>query len=276
MAATGDRPVRGVRRRPTPRTARWVAAVGLSLAAAAAYAQPLFPPFTAQYRVHSRGFEVAAMERRLHRRPDGRWVLATRMQPVGLLALFRNDRILERSIWTYRDGTLIPFDYLRRRSNGEEKEEEWVDFDWDARTATAGHEDGERTLALEPGLLDKLSYQVLLRRDLAAGLKEMRYRVVEAEETEVYRFRVVGEERLQTPLGALDTVKVERLHDSERRRTLFWCAPRLDYLMVRIFQDEKGDLLTGEITTLETAGDQTGRSPGGPGPSVAAPSRAVR
>jgi len=211
-------------------------------------------PFTARYAVYANGIRVGDMDRTLHRQEGGRMRLKTKMYAAGLIGLFRDDRIVEQSLWSPAGGTLRPHEYRFRRTGGGRDERESVVFDWEAGSAR-GHEDGEeRTAPLEPGMTDKLSYQVLLRRDLARGMEAMTYRVVEPEETETYRFRVVGRETLRTSLGEFETIKVERDHDSDERQTTFWCAPELDYLMVRIRQDDDGDQILGEIQDWKRVG----------------------
>ena len=204
-------------------------------------------PFTARYAVYANGIRIGDMDRTLRRQDGGRMRLKTEMYTTGFVSLFRDDRIVEQSLWSPADDTLRPHEYRFRRTGGGRDERESVVFDWEAGSAR-GREDGEeRVASLEPGVADKLSYQILLRRDLARGMEEMVYRVVEPEETEEYRFRVVGRERLKTALGRVETVKVERDHDSGKRQTTFWCAPKFNYLMVRIRQDDNGDQILGEI-----------------------------
>lgn len=210
-------------------------------------------PFAARYAVYAKGIRVGDMDRTLGRQGDGRWFLKTEMYTTGFVSLFRNDRMVERSLWSPAGGTLRPHEYRFRRTGSGRDERERVSFDWSSGTASAHHDGERRRVALEPGMTDKLSYQVLLRRDLARGREEMVYRVVEPEETEEYRFRVVGRERLDTALGRLETLKVERDHDSKNRRTTFWSAPELDYLMVRIRQDDDGDEILGEVLEWKPA-----------------------
>lgn len=217
-------------------------------AAARASALPVPEPFTARYAVRANGIPVGQLERTLRRQEAGRMLLKTEMYTTGFAALFRDDRVIEQSLWSPAGDTLRPHAYRFRRTGRDRDERESVLFDWEAGTAARAREDGEeRTAPLEPGMTDKLSYQVLLRRDLARGMEAMTYRVVEPEETETYRFRVVGRETLRTSLGEFETIKVERDHDSDERQTTFWCAPELDYLMVRIRQDDDGDEILGEI-----------------------------
>ena len=55
----------------------------------------------------------------------------------------------------------------------------------------------------------------------------------------------IGNERISTELGLLNTLKVRRLRAGSRRETILWCAEELGYLPVRITHREP------DGTTLE-------------------------
>ena len=67
-----------------------------------------------------------------------------------------------------------------------------------------------------------------------------------------HEVRLVGSEVLDTPMGELETLMVERVRERDRRRgrdrhTMFWIAPALDYMLVRARHVEDSGLY-GEIT----------------------------
>lgn len=110
----------------------------------------------------------------------------------------------------------------------------------------AGHINSERkgeteTLPLSPGLLGSLSHQQQLQADMAAGAETLAYQVAQRGRIKEYRYGIIGEESLDTPLGTLETVKLERLRDDDERQTYLWLAVALDYLPVKIEQYEDGD-----------------------------------
>ena len=82
----------------------------------------------------------------------------------------------------------------------------------------------------------------------ASGLKSS-YAIAEAKEVEARKFVKQGSERVTTSYGTFDTIKVVMKHDKPNRDTIFWLAPKLDYVPVKVsHQDGKtsyGLLLTG-------------------------------
>ncbi len=69
----------------------------------------------------------------------------------------------------------------------------------------------------------------------------MTYQVMDGDEIDTYDFRVLGEERVDTVVGSVDAIKVERVRDptQSKRITILWFAKDWDYLLVRLQQVEK-------------------------------------
>ena len=68
-------------------------------------------------------------------------------------------------------------------------------------------------------------------------------------EVEARKFVRQGSESVKTNYGTFDTIKVAIKHDKPGRETIFWLAPKLDYLPVKVTHLDKknsyGLLLTG-------------------------------
>ena len=63
--------------------------------------------------------------------------------------------------------------------------------------------------------------------------------MVDGDDVEEYRFRVVGEDRVTTRVGQFDAVEVERVRESDsKRETTLWFAKDWGYLLVRLKQTE--------------------------------------
>jgi hypothetical protein len=58
--------------------------------------------------------------------------------------------------------------------------------------------------------------------------------VADGGKVKTYRLKVVGEERVETVLGPLHTLVVERRRDEDDEFTVVWCAPALRYLPVQV------------------------------------------
>lgn len=192
---------------------------------------PVLTPYEAAYVSRYSGLDLEG-KRELSPAEDGGLVLS---QTAGRLG----SRISETSTLERADGQLRVRRYDReQRILGVGREQHAV-FDWSRGMIEArGRREGE--IPLHGQLFDPLSYQLALRCDIAQGRDQVDYGVVRGTKLKRYRFRRVGNESLDTPLGTLDTVVVERVHDEERS-TRLWFATDLNHLMVRLEEQDPED-----------------------------------
>lgn len=111
-------------------------------------------------------------------------------------------------------------------------------------------DDETREIPLVSGLLGPMSYQVQLRRDLAAGDAEFAYAVLHRGKIKQYQFAREGTEAVDLPTGPVEAIRVRRIRDDNDRETLFWMAPKLDFQLVKLRQVEDGDSYELLLTEL--------------------------
>lgn len=187
-------------------------------------------PFQARYSVRYNGFSIGEIERTLHVRPDGSYVLENLMYSTGLVALFKPDRALERSTWRYDGTKVVPLQYYAHYTGRAKDVTERLDFDWN-RHRLASLRNGVTTeVPLPPGTLDKLMNQMVLRSDVAAGRKHMKYLVADRGKITPYIYNVAGREKVVTDRGTVEAIKVTK------GTTTFWLAPQWDYLLIKLVQ----------------------------------------
>ncbi len=222
-----------------------------AILAAPAPAARVPAPFSAEYVLHVHGLPVGRMTRELVAERDGSFVFSSSSRAVGVAALVHRERIEERSRWRLHGTEVRPLRYSYRRSGGRKPRQVGVSFDWDARRIanTAGAQTWH--MELEPGVLDKLLYQLVIMSDLERGLRDLSYQVADGGRIKTYRLEMDGEERLDTALGEMDTIRLVRRKDGGRRQTVLWCAPALDFLPVRVqYTDKDGAVTRVEIDSL--------------------------
>ena len=211
-------------------------ALMLVLAVLALPAQALeLKPFSASYTADWKQLPLSGTaERSLKAQENGRWLLS--FEAAMLVA-----SLTEESTFKVENEAFLPLTYRFNRSGlGKSKQVE-QDFDW-AEKQVIGTDRGEPVrLAINRGMQDKSTYQLVLQHDVAAGKKSMSYQVVDGDEIETYDFRVLGEETVDTKAGQIDAIKVERVRDPTQssRKTVLWFAKDWDFLLVRLHQVEK-------------------------------------
>ena len=225
----------------------------LLLLSAAAAAEP--PPFDATYALSRNGIHLGANRLQLERHGDA-WRYASTITPDGLISLFVADTVEEESRWRLHEGAIRPLSYRYHRFGGKKERRVELSFDWrDGPTGGQVINDvgGDRwSMAIPPGTLDKLVYQVAIMLDLGRGEREMTYAIADGGRLKHYHLKVTGEETLETPLGPLRTLRVERTKESSKKTTRLWCAPELRFLPVKIEQVKKeGETLRMTIESLQ-------------------------
>lgn len=240
----------------TPRSYYRVASLALLVLFAARHvsaAGALPERFTARYLVRSHGMTVGMTEWRLAPSGPGRYRYDSRREPRGILALLRGDVIVEHSEGRREpDDALRPLHYRYERSGGKKDRKLSIDFAWDTATAHIVARGDRWRLALPEGTLDKLIYVLAIMRDLARGRADLTYTIADGGKLKHYVFRRDGGERIETALGTLQTVRLQRVHQIKTARTTtLWFAPSLHFLPVRIdHRDKKGTRVILDIESL--------------------------
>lgn len=212
--------------------------------------QALEPPvYEARYLAEAMGLSATAY-RVQSRSDDGLYTLENSLSLTLLGATAGT--VTETSVFRWQDNQVIPERY-RYSQTGLSAREETVAFDWPAMSARSARDEDSWTLPLTAGVQDKLSYSQNIGTDIdTRGLTQMRYAIVDTDEIEEQVYELVGEETLQTPAGALRTVKIERVRaGNSSRRTTVWLARDWHYLLVQLEQVSGSGNLTR--LTLESA-----------------------
>ena len=194
--------------------------------------------FDAEYNVYRGGLKVAKMKRTLSRMPGGS-VLYSETKTTGLVSLFKKVHRVEKSVWKTVNGKLLPqlYEYQNLRND----RDVIVKFDWENKLITNSVNGDSWRMPTEDGVLDKLLYQYLIMIDLMQGKSDLVYRIADGGRVKTYIFETVGEEIVKTPLGKLNTVKMIRKHSDSDRQSIFWSAPEMNYLPVKLLIINDGE-----------------------------------
>lgn len=210
--------------------------ISVSLWAVASQAVP--ERFQAVYRVEYGGVTVGKTFWNLSPVGDDRYLFESLSTASGFWSFLFSGERLERSLWTWNGDRIRPLEYRYQRTDRAGREV-LIHFNWEQNTALNTQKGRTWALDVEPGTLDKLVYLLALMQDLQQGRSEVEYTIADGGRLKTYKILNLGSERLQTPMGELDTVKLRRHVTSGKRRTTVWCAPNLSYLPVKVEHVEK-------------------------------------
>ena len=191
-------------------------------------------PFSASYTADWKQLPMrGTAERSLEKNADGTWKLSFK-------ASMMIASLTETSTLTLDKDTLLPQSYHFERGGLGKAKKADLDFDWTAKMVTGTDRGDAVKIPLNRGMVDKSTYQLALQHDVAAGKKTMSYQVVDDGEVDTYDFRVIGPEKVQTKVGSIDAIKVERVRDptQSKRITQMWFAKDQGGILVALRQVE--------------------------------------
>ena len=128
-----------------------------------------------------------------------------------------------------------PFDIYPRKAV--------LKFDWEKNRVRNNVQNRPWNLRITEDTLDKLNYQLQIRLDLNQAIlppnSVISYRVADGGSSlQTYRFAVIGDEIIDTPVGKLNTLKVLRLTNKKDKQTTLWLAKDYEFLLVRMERQE--------------------------------------
>jgi hypothetical protein len=206
-------------------------------------------PYRATYRISKDGM-VAEVKRELQQLPDERW----RLSDYARILFFKLEESADVRL---HNGHITPLHYRYRQGPGKNKNQD-IHYDWEQRTAQIELDDKTRSVKLDQPSFDKLSLQLQLRLDLLAGRLQQAqsYRLVDRGRVKHYRVEKIGEETLSLGKRQMHTIKLRQHTEGKDRETWIWVAPDLDYLIVKIVQEDEDERyeMQLESATLARAG----------------------
>lgn len=198
-------------------------------------------PYKAIYKARYNGMDVKAV-RELQTAENG-FIISSNIE--GMLGSIRE----QEDFHIDAQGDIQPDRYRMKKSFLGIDREEKFDVDPDTRLGIFTRKDQRRQLTLEAEHLGPVSYQLQLRRDLETAAqaapgasltgKAFSYPVFSRGKIRDYPFEVLGEEETSTGAGTIPTLKLQRVRDSGKRKTLFWVAPAWNFMIVKIQQREE-------------------------------------
>ncbi|MGB0361125.1 MAG: DUF3108 domain-containing protein, partial [Endozoicomonas sp.] len=192
-------------------------------------AKQILKPYTAEYKASVEGLPFSGTgSRSLEKNADGTWTLSFSADTtfVGLN---------ETSQFLPKGDHLITNQYTYKRTGLGNKPTEYASFNWQQNKIHWQQGDKQWAINLKPETLDKLSYQLQLRMDLAASNQpKLSYDVADDDEVYKRQFIIEGEETIKTGVGKLNTIKIKIKRDDDDRSTWIWFAKDYDYFLVKL------------------------------------------
>ena len=183
------------------------------------------------YEVQRNGSAMAEITALLEQ-ADGRYKLTEKWQGRGMYALL--GKATRISVGSLDANGVRPAEFTDERSG---RDTARAALDWKTGTMTFRYKGRSRSEAIPPNAQDRISFMLALAL-APAGAKTGDYHLVDGRGVSHHIYQFAGRERVQTPAGTFDAVKVVRGKDDDRAE--FWLATALGGLPVRMLAIEKG------------------------------------
>lgn len=200
--------------------------------------------YQADYEVLRNGRALGQAEVRVNATGGGIWEMSSQTRGTRGVAALVGVEVSERSRfrWTADAIEAVEYDYAQRAATT--SRERSVRVDAGGGSILARDRNGEVRLPYQAGVLDRHILPLAMAADLARGERgPLRYQVADRGEIDEHVYRVAGSERVDTPKGTVDAIKLERQREGSERATTVWLDPGNGYLPVRVMQTEDGDTL---------------------------------
>ncbi len=238
---------------PANRVLRFATSLLLALLPLSAFAQ-LPAPYAATYEVSRNGSPLGTATVEFRALPNGRYDLRSHTVGSQGLAAIAGVDLLEHSVLRLADGAPETVAYSYRQKMAWKSKSRDIRVDADARRITYSDKDREYAPPYRPGVIDRNAITVALMADVAAGKPgDLRYLIPSKDELETWTYRAAGSERLRTPLGNDEAIRIERIRETANgRTTTLWLAKTRGYVPLRILQREPdGETIEMKITSLK-------------------------
>ena len=112
-----------------------------------------------------------------------------------------------------------------------------IDYDWSDMLITTDDLQQLSRRKLRTNIFDQLSHQLILQQQITESNTELTFTIINKGDFEIYSYEILGEEKITTPLGIFESIKVARLYgENSRRETIFWLAPDIGGILLRAEQ----------------------------------------
>lgn len=230
----------------------FVTSISMSLLGVSAHASQAKSPddaslgsYDARYEVRRGGSDYGEALRKLELTEDGHYQLANETE---ISFLFLSDVRRYDSKFNFAGAQVEPLTFSFKRSGTGRNKGIKVRFEPDSKQVIDVEAEAPLPVDWHEDLMDEASMLEQLRFDLQhTEADEFSYQIIDDKgSNDLQKFRRVTTEQLSLPYGEVAAIKVARVRESKKRETLYWFAPELNYVLVKMQQRKEGD----EVATL--------------------------
>ncbi|MEI7457365.1 MAG: DUF3108 domain-containing protein [Nitrosomonadales bacterium] len=201
----------------------------------------------ASYEVFSSGLKVGQMNE-IYSRSGDHYTLTSTTTPVGLLAMFKPEKIFFTSSGLITRQGLKPLSFEDKREGNPARSSQ-AEFDWSAQQLTLIHQTQRTKLTLPEGTQDRLSamYQFMFLKFENA----LDFSMTNGNKLDTYHYAAGIAQKIDTPAGQFDSIYLDSQPKAGESRTEIWLETK-NYLPCKmVITDASGDQLIQILSGLK-------------------------
>lgn len=195
------------------------------------------PPNSIQatYDIYMDGMLIGRLDEDYARDRD-RYTLTSTTTPLGLLAVFKPEKIVMRSEGLVDQRGLRPLRFSHRRGQDESRAE----FDWQQGHLTLPLPAPVDVRKLQEGTQDRLSAMYQFMFLSLKDAKSLDFPMTNGRKLDNYHYAITPGTPLETPAGKFDTLYLDSQAKPGESRTEIWLAVQQHYLPGKMIITEAG------------------------------------
>jgi hypothetical protein len=205
----------------------------------------------ASYDVITKGIKIATITEKFTR-TGNHYRIENVTKPVGLLALFKPDRLYAVSEGDITAQGLRPQNYIYKRSQETLKNAE-ANFDWDQANVMLNDRYGQRVESISAGTQDRLSVQYQFRYvSFLRERKDVIMHITNGSKIDKRQYMIHPKQMLTVPLGTLETLYLSTPpEEGTAWKTEIWLSVENGNFPCQItVTEDNGDKLSQVLTAL--------------------------
>ncbi|MDZ4202257.1 MAG: DUF3108 domain-containing protein [Gallionella sp.] len=204
----------------------------------------------ATYDIYKSGIKIGVIEES-YRRDKDHYTLASITTPVGLLAMFKPEKVFIDSSGTLGKQGLQPALFSHRRERDSVKDSK-AEFDRAAGQLALIHHGQREIVSFPEGTQDRLSamYQFMFLSPRAGGTLE--FPMTNGVKLDTYHYAVARGPKVKTPAGEFDTFYLDNQAKAGESRTEIWLSKQRHNLPCKmVITEADGGQLTQILSKLQ-------------------------
>lgn len=186
------------------------------------------------------------------RNEDGGYTFEYTVIPGKLIRLFTSGELRETTKFEVIGNRPRALDYTLLNTVGSKPRNGHVVFDWEDRTVTGNYKEKAIDIRMPENAVDRAMLQLVLMADLKNDNLQSQYAVYDKDEFIPIAVERIGQETIETSLGAFSTDILRYSKEDGSSDTILWCAEELGYLPVRIQANDEGSkVLVANLSVIK-------------------------